>query len=288
MSAASHTAEIGTLDDFVLVRKSDLQRLVTASEELNSSASSDGCEAPYFVGDGLALGTLMYELGRIKNAPSLDDALRQVEGNEHDGNLPVLLVLPAGMGEEAAVAAMNHAVDQANIDTGNGSSKEVDYFEVLQEHLVRAGVVMTDGVRTLNSTPWDADTVVEPSLGDPDYLDVVFRSHEDEPDTLADTVELQGDGVQLQVVDTPKHRMFCSALDITYPRGDRYGVPDAATDRGGREYVRAISTFVPGTNFEVYSEDSGDDTPMRFTMTCRVHKDDLMPVEQSKEYSRES
>lgn len=48
---------------------------------------------------------------------------------------------------------------------------------------------------------------------------------------------------------------------IDYPRGDRYGVPEEATDPGCREWLWAQG-FALSTEFDVFGKDTGDDSMM--------------------------
>jgi len=274
-----------SVDDFVVLRKDDLQRLLDAVDDLSSSSSTDGCEHPLFVGDIEHMNAAIEAAGSLKDAKTVTQALRWVDGDADQGNEPVLLVILGKMDDKAAADMISVAVVEANQESDQGRTGT--YFEALQERLAAHGVAMSCGLEQLRCKPWDSDEMSEPELNHPDWLEVVLRSSDDEPDELDEVGTIGEDGPQVTIVDKPAHPLFCRLLEIEYPRGDKYGVPEAATERGGRVYVRQISVCVLASDFDVFSRDRGDDGAMTFSMTCRIHKDDLIEVEQNKEQPHE-
>jgi len=144
------------LSDFVLVKRSDLEKLCDAMSDLWNSASQEGCEEPYFVADMNPLQDVRQVVGMLQQAHSLDRSLRRVDGDVEQGNGPILVVMPACITDEAAEQVMNDAIHAANARTNNGADGA--YFEALQEQLAPAGIAIQEGVELLRSTPWDADT----------------------------------------------------------------------------------------------------------------------------------
>jgi hypothetical protein len=58
-------------------------------------------------------------------------------------------------------------------------------------------------------------------------------------------------------------------LDVRYPRGERYGVPVEASQQGGERWTKDMG-FVLGGEFEVWGEDSGDDSTIQMTLTVQA------------------
>lgn len=67
------------------------------------------------------------------------------------------------------------------------------------------------------------------------------------------------------------HAVVTEAI-VVHPRTDRYGLPDVALHLGLLEWLhneQGLST-VKRSEFELYSEDSGDDTPSSCILTVRM------------------
>lgn len=273
--------EIPSLTDLVVLKKADLQRLLDAVGDLWDSASEDGCEDPLFVGDMTHMKGARDAASALAQAKPLDQALRRVDGDPDNGNDPILVVLPQGVGDQAAVGLMDSAIEAANQDTNFG--KDGGYFEALQERLGVHGIAIAGGIEQLRSSPWDADAFAGPDQDDDsgEWLKVVFASSPDEFDEIEPVGRLDEDGetVFLEPVPGATFIGFCTELHVTYPRGDKYGVPRNASHQGGADYVRQISELGIHKDFEVHATDSGDDGMGSFTIHAMVHKDCMRPVD---------
>ena len=285
----SGAASIPSLSDFVVVKRSDLQKLTDAVSDLWDSASDDGCEEPYFVGDMNHLQAVRQVESALRGAQSLDRALRRVDGDQEQGNDPILVVVPAGLSDESAVLAMNKAIEAANAITNNG--EDGTYFEALQEQLGQAGIAIQEGIELLHSTPWDADTFPTPDRSPDDYLEVAYRSSPDEPDQI-DPVGyiMNGDEIDestaVEPLDGVSLNGVCTGFVVVYPRSDRYGVPEMATHSGAIKYLRTITRLKIAPHFDLTVEDSGDDTLLSFVVRALVHKDCVRVLERNAEESQ--
>ncbi len=283
------TAAPVDLSDLVVLKKADLQRLVDAVDHLWSSASDEGCEAPYFVGDMTHMQSVRDASSLLSQSRPLDQALRRVDGDPENGADPILVVLPAGVGDKDAAALMNAAILGANQDTEFG--KDGGYFEALQTRLGASGIAIAGGIEQLFSQHWDADAFAGPDEDDRsgDWLRLVFDSSEGDPDEIDPVARLDQEGEPVffePVADVP-FVGFCTQMHVTFPRGDKYGVPEAATDRGAADHVRKQTNLGVHKSFEVYANDSGDDGMGSFTFYAMVHKDCMRPVEQPVDRLRE-
>lgn len=281
--------EIPTLSDLVVLKKADLQRLLDAVGGLWDSASEEGCEAPYFVGDMTYMQGAREAAGVLLQSKPLDQALRRVDGDLDNGSDPILVVLPTGVDDQAAADLMDAAIEQANQETNFG--KDGGYFEALQERLSTSGIAITGGIEELRCQPWDADAFAGPDLdeSDGDWLDLEFESDPDEPYQINPVGRLNqgGEPVLMEPVPDATFIGFCTELHVTYPNGSKYGVPSSASERGGADFVRQITQMGIHKDFEVYATDSGDDGVGSFTMRAMVHKDCMQPVERPADRSRE-
>lgn len=275
--------------DLVVINKADLQRLLDAVSDLWDSASADGCEAPYFVADMTHMSIARDTASGLRDAQTLDRALRRVDGDIESGNDPILVVLPKGVDDQAAAKLMNDAIEVSNQETNFG--KHGGYFEALQTHLGAAGIAIKDGVEQLRCMPWDADAFKGPDLGEvnSEWLDMVFESDPEEFDQIDPVGRLDqpGEPVLMEPVPDATFIGFCTQLHVTYPNGAKYGVPESASARGGAAYVRQITAMGIHKDFEVHAIDSGDDGMGSFTMHAKVHKDCMRPAEQPADRLRE-
>jgi hypothetical protein len=278
------------LSDFLVLKKTDVQRLMDAVNDLWNSASEDGCEAPYFVADKTFMDATLAASRALRGAKPLDQALRRVDGDMNNREEPILVVLPQGVDDKTGVDLMNAAIEGANQDSNFG--KKGDYFERLQTRLGASGIAVTSGVEQLFSKPWDADVFSGPLSADEDYVDVMFSCDEYEPDQLDPVVyQVRNDKADedspLEVVPDVPFAGFCTELDVTYPRAAKYGVPDMATESGAAEYVKETLKFSLHRDFSVFATDSGDDSGLMFKVRALVHKDCLRPVQAPVDRPRE-
>lgn len=292
-TAVETAAVIPSLSDFVVLKRADVDRLLAAVGDLWDSSSNDGCEEPYFVGDQTHLDAVRQLSGQMREAKSLDQALRRVDGDPDQRNDPILVVVPQGLDDVAAVQAMDQAIDAANQKSGFG--RDGAYFDALQEALSAHGVAINQGIELLRSQPWDADLCHGcPDLDDAsgDYLTVEFRICHDDPGAIEPVgLLVRGDeadeSTAVEPIDDVPFQGFCTAFEVTYPRADRYGVPDCATHSGAVDFIRQITTLRLHPGFEVNATDSRDDTAMSFSVRALVHKDCVRVVEQDTHRQRE-
>ena len=149
------------MSDFMVVPRAQLEALLNAVSDLSASASDEGCEEPWFVGDHTHLKLADRARQDLLACKSVDQVLRRADGDPENGNDPVLMILPAGMDDAGAIEIMNNAVFSANEATDRGSDGR--YFEVLQENLGTHGIAISSGVELLRSVPWDSDELAPDS-----------------------------------------------------------------------------------------------------------------------------
>lgn len=267
------TAKAINNSDFVIIRKDDFEKIKNAASNVVHSYEGDE--------EGIAEGWTIHDLKMAMNevgVSNLSDSLRVVQSQDV-GAAPVLLILPPKLTNEDAVTQMDAAIQSAGIETNNGMDD--DYFTALGASLAKCNIALTelDAVSKLHCRPWDEDSrESEPEQGDPDWVVVEFGSSDDEPDELAPT-GTTSEGKTVEFIEGVTWRAFCDELTLEYPRSDKYGTPEAATDKGAREYVRDAIGALPANDFQVFAEDRGDDGVVTFTMKMRVHKDCLRECE---------
>ena len=74
-------------------------------------------------------------------------------------------------------------------------------------------------------------------------------------------------------------------MDVNYrfPRSDRYGVPQAATDDGARKFIVNELGFACSRDLEIICEDTGDDSAESFEIECLVPRILLEPTVPAQE-----
>lgn len=77
--------------------------------------------------------------------------------------------------------------------------------------------------------------------------------------------DLDVDAVDMEVIG----RGVAHRLEVRYPRAERYGVPVEASQQGGERWAKDMG-FVLGKDFEVWGEDSGDDSTIQLTVTVQA------------------
>jgi hypothetical protein len=189
---------------------------------------------------------------------------------EDDDN-PILIQLPRHLMRDHSLAAQK--VDEAIVEANRVSQQGRDgaYFETLQAELAKAAI------RTLHEPSvlhlkyrWDSDcSDVLGDMLDDAQTDVVISNitavfeHGDDQMLKIDSTS---DDEQPSLIDPDNCTLInIERVKITYPRGDRYGVPEAATDSGARRYLRSLGFRVPA-ELEIEAKDSRDDTPMQLTI----------------------
>lgn len=197
---------------------------------------------------------------------------------------PLLIQLPAHLMLDFSLASAK--IDDAIVETNRLTQQGRDgtYFETLQAELAKVSIRTLDIPRVLHSKHcWDSDcTDVLGNMSEADQTDVEITNalavieHGDE-----DMFSLES-GSEID----PSHRLLINInrIKITYPRSDRYGVPDCATDAGARMYLKDLG-FHASDYVEVETEDSGDDTPMQLTIWGKA-PDNIIETPES-ETSRE-
>lgn len=187
----------------------------------------------------------------------------QIPGSADDQ--PLLIQLPGNLMRHLSVATkkVEDAIVETNRLTQQGRNGE--YFETLQAELAKASIRTLDKPRVLRVKHyWDSDckdvlgdmlTVTQIDVAITNALAVIEHGDED--------VFYLESGSEID----PSNRLLINIdrIKITYPRPDRYGVPDCATDAGARNYLKYLGFRVPN-NFELEVDDSGDDTPMQLTI----------------------
>lgn len=202
-----------------------------------------------------------------------------------DLNIILPPVLLADLG--SARSLVNEAIIEANRSTKQG--RDGGYFEALQKCLSQHGIQTLAAVENLGTRPWDGDCI--DVLGDmasadppPDgFVQVKITNvsdvfeHQDDESLLC---TISGEDPNVEYAIDPDHiaQIDVVAMSVEFPRSDRYGVPDCCSDRGGRQYLRDLG-FRVASSVEVYSEDSGDDTPVQISLTCRVPREILQMVQ---------
>lgn len=278
--------------EFVVVRASDLEKLTDSVKTLVYNASNEGCETGDFMGRVDNLDEVKRAL-RTMSAKPVPDAIKVVHGDQmRDPNVePILVVIPPELTEEKAVEAVNTAIKEAGLRSGNGLHSE--YFEEFSAQLAHWNIAVESALPVLRANPWDMDSYEEePDLSAPEsqWVAVVWESSEEEPDELAPfgtTAPLNGgDPVCVEIKDDVFFRAFCFEMELKYPEGTKYGVPECATDDGARDYVKHSLGVLPAKNFQVYAEDTGDSSPMRFVLRMAIHKDCLREVPRENHCER--
>ena len=207
----------------------------------------------------------------------------------------IQILLPAELIADltAARSAVNEAILTANRVTRQG--RDGGYFEALQEALFKSGIQTVAEIEALGTRPWDDDCTDE--LGEigaeEDMVEVVISNvaavfeHGDDDQMLC---EIEGDETHASyAIDADADivlRLHPTSIEVTFPRSDKYGVPDISTDRGGRQYLRDLGFLVP-SSVEVNSMDSGDDSPTQISVTCKVPRELLQPAPVCSDSSAE-
>lgn len=215
--------------------------------------------------------------------------LRTVRGDLDQGGEQALMVVPPGVSDDAAGDALQKAVHYAAAATADGQTG--DYFETLRAHLAQElGAHFTSQIEVLSTTvAWDEGVFPEepnklPAQGDQQWAWVRFTNPDDlsalEGD-LSDGELMDGSGTVRLQDDAQGFIGFACRLTYRYPRSDRYGVPDSATDSGARSFIVNNLGFACSRDLEILTEDTGDDSVESFEVECLVPRSVLVDVEQA-------
>jgi len=175
-----------------------------------------------------------------------------------------------------AAEQINQAIEKANLLTHQGH--DGSYFETLTGLMGADGIEFLAEPPLLLTTPWDSDcTEALGDLTDCDQVTIhnvaeVFEFGDDELLTCED-----GDGRPYCIDPKCIAQLRVVSMNVTFPRVDRYGVPEYATDRGGREYLRGLG-FRLGPGVEVNAVESGDDSCSTVELVCNVPRHLLQPL----------
>ena len=193
-----------------------------------------------------------------------------------DQSTKVFVRLPVGFSIDAAKGLINAAIIETNRETQQGANG--NYFETLQEKLAAHHIDLRSEPESLHTRyAWDSDCV--DVLGEDlsertsvaiDNVASVLEHQDD--DMLIGTVGESGEAVQIDPSHVNQIRVF--EVDITYPRADRYGVPECATDTGARKYLADLG-FIVASNLEVNTEDSGDDSAITIEVKAYVRDEHI-------------
>jgi hypothetical protein len=268
--------------ELLVINSSDVSALENAiSNLLHTADRIDSGE--YIVQEEFFSALKKVEAIRSQTKPVLQ-CLRHVEASGEDAEDPILAVLPPGMPTAQASDLINQAVIRAQALSADGEG--APYFEALQESLACGGIEITGSIENMESGPWDISHVIPPEPHDQDLMD-------DDPEWVRVTVS----GPAFQDSDTDwEMRLedksavefvegdqpfigFVRSLTYNFPRSDRYGVPEAATDSGARQFIVDELGFACSRDLVVYGCDSRDDTPANFYAECIMPRDVLRVVD---------
>lgn len=276
---------ISNSSDYVIVRKSELDRIKSALKTLWNGHSMVSRESSEFEGNVADLRSLGEAVRELKSG-AVVDLIRRVDADDFAAD-PVLLILPPGINDADAVSAMNSAIEQANLATNDG--KDDDYWADLAGILQSKGIAIESGIKQLPCIGWDSSFKEdEPVDGDPDWVRVSFSTSEEEnadPDSIYDGV--LEDGSRVMVMANVKLKAFCHELVVMFPNAEKYGTPSFATEEGASKYVRRSLGLEVAQDFEVVPIDRGDDGASSFKANCIVHRDCIAPHHQYAETMRQ-
>lgn len=189
-------------------------------------------------------------------------------------------ILPESLAKDWTLArqVVDNAIVEANRTTSQGA--DGDYFDCLSALLEQAGIQALKSPASLgNARAWDSDCldVLGDMLTHGGGTEVTITNAPDvfehrDADVLDAFICASGEEVSINAEHAKQIRVM--RIEVAYPRSDRYGVPETASDRGAREYVRGMGFLVP-PEVDVFPTDTRDSTPMSFKITALV-KDDLL------------
>lgn len=161
MSTQAHP-KIPAQSDLCILPREQLEALLRSIGDLWDSASNEGCEAPYFVGDQTHLDSLRSIASGLKQAQTLDKALRLVDGDLENRSGPILLVVPSTVSDEGLPALLDKAIEDSGWDAQ--SDALMDRYTALSHRLAAHGIAVAAGIENVPCQPWDAEP--EEAVGD--------------------------------------------------------------------------------------------------------------------------
>lgn len=241
--------------------------------------------APSLAMDENDPGWAMLKVPDQAPAQSMQRVLVQGDVDEE----PLSVFLPASLDLKSAAALVDMAIVRANLATAQGSKG--NYFAALKVELAEHGIICEERPPTLvTKHQWD-------SLCMKDLGNLITAGREDEF-TRVDIINIDdvfehGEADRLECTPTEgggtllldqQHisQLHIERFVVTYPRSDRYGVPECATDSGARKYLRSLG-FRVDDSLEVESDESGDDSPLHFSLTVNAPTALLAPGDDQEE-----
>lgn len=262
--------------ELLVVRKDQLSALMNAAISVLHERQPGEVES--IIQDEF-LASLKNGVDGLVSRPVLE-SLFHVEASGNDAEEPVLVVLPPDADKAKVTEVFDAAVKRAASISADGEG--TGYFEALQESLAQWDILVTQSLNNLQAGPWDQSE----NLPEPDSI------QDDDPEWVR--VRVSGEGVigadyePMRLLDgTPVDFKadvnldflgFVESLTYKYPRGDKYGVPEAATDAGAREFVVDEMGFACSRKFNVMAVDTGDDSISSYVAECVMPRDILVPV----------
>ncbi len=264
--------------ELVVVRKDHLDALINAAANVLHERHEGEVES---VIQDEALALLQAASG-IQSRPVLD-ALRHIEASGNDADEPILAILPPGVDSDKAAELIDQAVKRAASISADGES--TPYFEELEASLAQSSILITQEINNLSAGPWDqSDIPAEPSRvedDDPEWVRVVVSGQGIIDSDNEPQMELpDGTPVQFKADADLDFLGFVENLTYKFPRGDKYGVPEAATESGAREFVVDELGFACSRKFEVMAVDTRDDSISSYVAECVMPRDILEPVDR--------
>jgi len=243
------------------------------------------------------IDAVMHAINELQTKPVMQ-ALRMVRCEEEQGGDPAMMIVPPGVSDERAAHVLETAIAFAGASTADGETG--DYFQTLQYQLDQEmGAHFTQHIHQLDSVAWDQCMFPEepyrlPVNGDDEWARVRFTNPDDMSaleGEISDGEMVDGSGgVRLvcPVSGGPAFIGFATALKYRFPRSDRYGVPDAATEDGARKFIVNDLGFACSRDLEINSEDTGDDSAESFEIEClvpRVLLEPIVPAQEARDRS---
>lgn len=271
--------------DYEVVQALALSNVRTSFDRLWETRSTEHCGPNECLVDKATMDLVQTALDLLKSQ-TVPLSVRLVNADQESGNEgePVMLVIPPGMSDELAIDAVNSSIELAGRLSNDGRSGT--YFEDFANSLASFQIAVEQGLVELPSNPWDRDSVGEqPEEGDPNWINVTFEAAFDD-DQIEWQATLSADDSAVVInPEIPLHG-FVSELQYSYPRSDKYGVPEAATEAGGRHFVAKTLGLACADNFETFAVDTGDDGIEAFRILCLVPRDCIKPVDRQTHQGR--
>lgn len=272
--------------DLLVITSADAAALESAISRLLEAAQRIDT-GEYIVQDEFVKALKLVAAFRNQTRPVLH-SLHHVPASGVDAEDPILAVLPPHLTAQNASEIFGQAVMRAQAVSADGEG--TPYFEALQESLAASGIQITGEVINLDGGPWDVSAVIPPEPNANDLMDddpqwVKVRIHGpalyDSDDDWDMALE---DGSPVEFVEGEQPFIgFVRSLTYRFPRGDRYGIPEAATESGARNFIADELGFACSRDLVVYGVDTGDDSIPEFAAECIMPRDILRPIVKQEE-----